>query len=400
MKTNHLSIANIFIASLILIATSLLQACSSDEPTPDPEPSRTVIVYMAANNNLGSQRYDRLDLDEMRSAASQIPDNSHLVVYHAARHKDPALIEITKDGDVTLKTYDGGYSDGLTLTPSRMKEVFSDVESLAKADSYALVLWSHGTGWVETSDSRSASPLAEAPAATPMPLSFGDDGGTEMKITSLAQALEGRRFDFIYFDCCLMGSIEVAYELKDAAPVIVASPTELQVYGMPYQMNVPEFFATEPDMVKAATNTFTYYANGVNGMSPYCTMSVVETAHLKELADATVAIMRTGALAGPEYTPVRFYGFYRNSFVDMAHYISSLPDVDPALVSAWKAAYDKAVVYKAATPTYGKYDLTGFGGLSCAMLSAPSDASYMGYDNHAWYRDVVSLNPSLTPAAY
>ena len=46
MKTNHLSIANIFIASLILIATSLLQACSSDEPTPDPVPSRTVIVYI------------------------------------------------------------------------------------------------------------------------------------------------------------------------------------------------------------------------------------------------------------------------------------------------------------------------------------------------------------------
>lgn len=63
MKTNHLSIANIFIASLILIATSLLQACSSDEPTPDPVPSRTVIVYMAANNNLGSQRYD---LPQMR----------------------------------------------------------------------------------------------------------------------------------------------------------------------------------------------------------------------------------------------------------------------------------------------------------------------------------------------
>ena len=37
--------------------------------TPGSEPS-TVIVYMAANNNLGSQRYDRLDLDEMRSATS------------------------------------------------------------------------------------------------------------------------------------------------------------------------------------------------------------------------------------------------------------------------------------------------------------------------------------------
>lgn len=394
----RIHLTNILTSLLAVISAAVMPSCSgSDEPTPEPEPDaidRTILVYMVADNNLGSYYHvDDDNIAQMEAAARAGHLNGgNLVVYHDGASSAPELRVITPEQTIVIKSYSENES---SLSVSRMQQVVEDVRTLFPATQRGLVMWSHGTGWLDDAASRT----------TASTYSFGQDdnssaGRTTMKITTLAQALDGEDFDFIYFDCCLMGSIEVAYELKDAAPVIVASPTELQVYGMPYQMNVPEFFATEPDMVKAATNTFTYYANGVNGMSPYCTMSVVETAHLKELADATAAIMRTGALAGPGYTPVRFYGFYRNSFVDMAHYISSLPDVDPALVSAWKAAYDKAVVYKAATPTYGKYDLTGFGGLSCAMLSAPSDASYMGYDNHAWYRDVVSLNPSLTPAAY
>ena len=139
-----------------------------------------------------------------------------------------------------------------------MKEVFSDVESLAQADSYALVLWSHGTGWVgPPTPVRLAS--CRGTGSHSHALSFGDDGGTEMKITSLAQALEGRRFDFIYFDCCLMGSIEGGLRTQGRRPVGLTQ--RASGHGMPYRMNVPEFFAHWPDMVKAATNTFTYYAS-------------------------------------------------------------------------------------------------------------------------------------------
>lgn len=397
----YLSISKIFIAPLILMMALVATACSSDEPgdKPSGKPSRTVIVYMAANNNLGTRGYDRMDLEEMRAAATAgaIPEGSHLVVYHAGRQRSPELKEITATGDVSLKTYDGGYKSGLTLTPERMKEVFADVEQLAPADSYALVFWSHGTGWVETPDSRAASGIDSRTGIRP--LSFGDDSGIEMKVTSLAAGLEGRKFDFIYFDCCLMGSVEVMYELRNATPTIVASPTELQVYGMRYDRNVPVFFKEKPDMAEAARNTFDYYTNNTDGISAACTMVVVDTEALKGLADATRAIMATGALPDGSYRPIRFYSSYANAHVDMADYITALPGVDSQLIAAWRAAYDKAVTYKAATPTYGRYDLDGFGGLSCAMLSGPSDVSYMGYDNQAWWADVVSHNPALTATA-
>ncbi len=395
----------------MLVIAMVASSCSKDEPQPDPVPTRTVIVYMAANCNLGTMGYDRLDLEEMRTAAPSIPEGSHLVVYHAGRNKAPELKEITAAADVSHKVYDGGYRNGLTLTPERMRGVFADGKALAPAVSYGLVFWSHGTGWVETSESRSSAPsvsdgmsrsgseeMFTVPDQQISTFSFGNDYGTEMKITSLAEALSGQRFDFIYFDCCLMGSVEVAYELRNVTPTIVASPTELQIFGMRYDLNIPEFFKPEPDMKEAARNTFNYYAQGIDGRDPSCSMVVIETEHLPALAAATRDIMATGAMPDAGYRPARFYGYYRNSFVDMTDYITSLPGVSPSLISAWREAYNKAVVYKAATPTYFDYDLSRFGGLTCAMLTAPGDESYMGYYNQAWYKDVVSKNPSLAPA--
>lgn len=394
MNITDTFIRKIFIAPLLLVLAVIASSCGhSDEPeAPDAGPSRTVIVYMVANNNLGTRGYDRMDIEEMQAAATAgaIPEGSHLVVYHAARQKQPVLKEVTAEGISSLKTYDGDYREGLSLTPERMRMVLDDVAELAPADSYALILWSHGTGWVETADSHSVTATP-----SPAPLSFGDDYGAEMKVTTLAGALEGRSFDFIYFDACLMGSVEVAYELRHAAPWIVGSPTELQVYGMPYQSNVPLFFEETPDLTGAARNTYEYYANGTDGMVPAASMVVIDTRALDDLAVATRDIMATGALPVEGYRPVQFYGQFNNAMVDMTDYITHLVGPSADQYSRWHTAYDKAVVYKAATPFYGRYDLAGFNGMGCALMASTADTQRYGYRNQAWWADVVSHNPSL-----
>lgn len=395
----NMNIRTIFgLMAVMMLAALTLSGCKHhDEPEPQRPATRTVLVYMAANNNLGSNGLDALDIKEMEAAvkAGAVPEGSHLVVYHAPYRKQHQLIEVTPSGTVTLKSYEGSVTAGTSLTVDRMREVLADVETLAGADTYGLVLWSHGTGWVETSTSRGGNAVSRMPSADSpsmiQPLSFGDDNGYEMKITSIASALSGRRFDFIYFDCCLMGGIEVCYEMRDFAPVIVASPLELQTEGMPYDKNVPVFFEENPDLVKAATNTYNHYRNVSNGIA----MVVVDTEALDGLAAATRDIMTTGVLPSDDYVPVKFWNNRRYAFVDMTHYITSLPGVSPSLFTAWQAAYDKAVIYKAATPTCYGYDLTYFGGLACAYLAKPSDADKWGYSNQAWWKDVMSHNPSL-----
>ena len=56
-----------------------------------------------------------------------------------------------------------------------------------------------------------------------------------MELADFASALplpNHRKWDFILFEGCYMGSVEVAYELKDKTEAIIASPTEIVSPGM------------------------------------------------------------------------------------------------------------------------------------------------------------------------
>lgn len=377
---------------LILLAAVVMTACSSgDEPDPVEEPSRTVLVYMAADNSLGSSfNSDTQNLSQMDKAvaAGALGKNGRLLVYHDGASTAPELLEITPKGRLTLISYSESES---SMSEGRMRQVISDMKATAPADSYGLVLWSHGTGWIESSASRSAD-LEAAPQ------SFGQDlhpSNTEMKVTTLASVLRGGEFEFIYFDCCFMATVEVAYELRDATPWIIASATELPVEGMPYTVNIPAMFETELDLKQIAKNTLDYYLSG-KASYEYCTISLISTTALPELASATRAIMATGAVAPASYKGMPFFrsGGANSHTYDMGDYITSLP-VEQGLISAWQKAYEKAVPYYGATPVSYGLDMSGFTGLGCYIVRTAADASLLGYRNQSWWKDVVSQNPSL-----
>ena len=90
------------------------------------------------------------------------------------------------------------------------------------------------------------------------PLAFGFDKGQKMNLTTLARTLQGQNFGFVYFDCCYMGSVEVAYELRHAMPS----------NGMPYNRNIRCFFAPEADLLTAARNTFELYDGEFGATAP------------------------------------------------------------------------------------------------------------------------------------
>ena len=222
-----------------------------DEPAPTPPATaeRTLLVYMVANNDLGQRGYDDADITEMRAAArSGGLGKGRLLLMHQSSKGRSVLKEINTKGNIdTLLIYDDAEP---TVSIARMTRVFDDMKRLAPAETYGLVLWSHGSGWLEDGW---ADPDAGKKRA------FGLDGTRSMNITSLAQALQGRGFDYVYFDCCHMASVEVAYELRNATDYIVGSVTELPNYGMPYDANIPLLLKREPDLKGAAANTFNLY---------------------------------------------------------------------------------------------------------------------------------------------
>lgn len=380
------------IVALATAVTMTLSSCggSGDDPKPvDPDAvSRTVLVYMAANNNLGSEGYDALDLDEMDLA---VKENSlhggRLLVFHAPYRSEQKLLEITPEGRKELKTYDRSQT---SVSAERMSEVLSDIKRLAPAEDYGLVFWSHGSGWIESINSRSGELST---------LDWGLDGSRWMKVTTLADVIKksGTNPSFIYFDACLMGTIEVVYQLRDCTKEIIASGTELQVTGMRYDLNIPVFFAKNRDLTQAAKNTFNHY-NSLQPPYNACAISYIVTSALPELATATRNIMVTGATVPSNYKPVPYSldmnGYY---IYDLPHYMKAM-NASAGVITAWEGAFKKAVPYFAHTEKYGSLDISGYRGLGTYIITKPSDINKSGYTNYDWWADVVSKNPTLNPA--
>ncbi len=386
--------------SYLYIALSFAFAgCKSDHGGDEPEPQltglRTVLVYQVANNNLGAAGYDRLDIAEMRKGAEagDIPEGSNLLVYNAGYKRDPVLLNITPEGIDTLKVYP---TNVYSIESKRMLEVFDDAQNLVPATKeFGLVLWSHGTGWLQDGI---ADEMDNA-----HPLSFGAESGRKMNISTLANVLEkGPALSFLYFDCCYMASVETLYQLRNVAPEIAGSCTELLVYGMPYDRNIQYFFADKPNLTEAAKSTFDLY-DSQSGMDRTCTMSVVRTKNLDKLAKATEAIFSRADGTLPEsFTPQRFMDQHTSncSYFDFAQYVEALCVSDDGserftgaagLLDNFRKALDETVIYKASTPRlWDAVELKYHSGLSTYILRDKSYISNNNYNTLDWYSDVAS----------
>ncbi len=378
------------ILSLITIFCCILfSSCHKKHDEPGKEDDaihRTVLVYMVADNTLGDAYCDNSDLQEMLAAAKADKLNGgRLLVYHnrpgTGFGKAPQLLEITKEGSVVIKEYPNDPAI-YSVDPARIKEVIADTKKLAPAKDYGLVLWSHADGWLEHEGDYSSR-------------SFGDDRKKHITLPGLAKALEKNYFSFIYFDCCLMGNIEVAYELRRLTPVIVASPTELPIDGMPYDENVECFFANgEPNMLNAAYNTYKHYANG--NRDPYCQMVVINTDQLDALASASRSIL---AKVNTYPTDDEISGIQKYSIdarcwsYDMKQYFELISGKG-STYPAWESAFNSTIAAAHSTPL-GIWNLKihTYNGLGSFIISSPSDITYRGYNNCAWYKDVVSASP-------
>lgn len=373
------------ILTLLPILALWLTGCGHDSPSPSS--GRALLVYMEANNNLTP--YALRDINEMKQGMRG-NSSGRLIVYLHQPSESPRLIEILSDGsERTLRTYS---SDISSVTIQRMSQVMDDFHSLTSGSaSHALVLWSHGTGWLADDGSIVDPDLdPEERSDRLAPLSFGWDGlthPTKMRIPALAQALSGHSLDFIYFDCCHMATVETVYELRHMAPYIVASPTELGNDGMPYDKNIPLLLSDTPKLAEAATNTYQYYDNP---LMYGCAITLISTDGLEKLASATRKVLSLPSPSG--YTPIPYFrsAIIPTGIFDMRHYIHALTADRPDLQREWDAAYGKVIKLFLTTPTVYLLDASQFSGLGTNILTPSHPATEYGYDETAWYRDVVA----------
>ena len=261
-----------------LIALSVILSigftnCSKNE-IPESRTTRTILVYMMANNSLNSFASKNIE-SMIKGATGRNLNGGNLIVYYAPVGSNPELLQIREENGIVRKFHLKDYEKQNSADPDVMKNVIGEVISQYPADSYGLVLWSHGTAWLPSDYQNKLK-------------AFGQDGNNWMEIDGLAKGLPDNVFDFILFDACYMASVECVYELRNKAEYILASPTETLADGWPYAEMMPLLFATNLQLEKVGKTFYNYY---LNDSYSYATVSLTKTSGLDDLKNAVRDIL-------------------------------------------------------------------------------------------------------------
>lgn len=354
--------------SLFLPLLTLLLCLAACERyvAPDPTVRRTVLIYMEARNNLAADAYD--DIAEMKRAS--IPADCRLLIYLSTQGVAPKLFEIVNGREVPLKIYPEETS---AVDPAQLRSVIASTQELAPAREYGLILWSHSSGWQQ-------SPVKVR--------GFGLEYSYKQISTSdLADAVEGFNLDFIIFDTCYMGCIEVAYELRNAARFMVASVCEVPNEGMPYDATLPALM--KPNIKDALIETININ-HSINapanvGGCPV-TLSLIDLSRMDALAQA----VKDAPLPLPDdFIPQVFSVShpYRHLFFDFGQYYNAIGgDPDPIKAAIIHERHSLSI--------WGQLRLDHCSGLSIYLPQfAPGyDYNSHGYSSLEYYKFIHSTN--------
>lgn len=307
--------------------------CHSDNEV-ETKKGRAVMVYMAADNNLGSGGYDKADLREMMAGSKDLAPYNKLYAFCDFNRSStpPFIVEFVNGDTIRRVTFD---ASAQSSDPSVLHQSISwMVANAGNVLDYGLVLWGHSTGW-EFRQSNAAS------------RAYGADYDTNgytwwMNIPSMAQALNGLpHLRFIFADCCVFQCVETAYELRHATDYIIGSPAEIPNDGAPYDMVVPALFAHGDRFYESIVDNYFQQKSGGYDLP----LSVIKTSELEQLAAVTHATMQKFMpTEGYVQADTLVYYFDRNMY-DMNDFIRSHAEED--VYQTWKTYFfDKAVVYK------------------------------------------------------
>lgn len=376
------------------IAFGLLLLCSCDRTEPEfPEGGRTVLIYMAADNSL--DRYSVTNIDHIVEGLKD-KEECRVVIYVDRRYDVPHLLEIQGGANPVIDTVKV-YAEENSASPETLRRVLGEMRERYPSESYGLILWSHGMGWLPENYNFPSGQMMRKEWDLGIPTKwFGQDmnrGGSSetneyMEIGQLAEALAGH-FDFILFDACFMSSVEVLYELRDKADYFIVSPAEIVADGFPYKQIMPYLFGGEADFRQVCREYFEYY-NRLSS-SNYANSATVSLVKAEEL-DALAEIAREIAGECKGNLTVWRYPLSTSSlpdvFYDLGEYIKAIGTEEQQ--KQFQYQLEKTVVFKQATSQFfGKpLPIEQFSGLSVYIPQSRWQSMNEVYSHLSWYQTV------------
>ena len=423
---------NILKVILGLAAMVTLMACEPFwcKPTEPETYNRVMLLYSAGYNNLSS--YLKGDIEELKRGAlpSSLDENVVLVYSHFPTGgyntpSSPTLVRLTstKENKVKADTVVIFPDNSISASAEQVENVLLYIQEKFPADSYGMIFSSHATGYLPAgyyqnpdNDSNviewSAKPgrqLTAVPYAEPeydpslpMVKSIGQDQvGTsgayvsyEININDFADAIP-MKLDYLLFDACLMGGIEVAYELQRKVDKVGFSQTEVLADGFCYESLTSHLLGGEtPDLVSVCSDYFNQY-EVQSGVYQSATISLIDCSQLSPLARVCGELFTkySDAIAVLDHNQVqRFYRMGKHWFYDLESILLNAGINDNELAEL-HAALDKCVIYKAHTPKFmSDFKIHTFCGFSMYLPCQGSEKLNDFYKNLKWNKDTGLVN--------
>jgi hypothetical protein len=244
----------------------------------------TLLFYLAADN--AQEGYADATLSQLLAATKQAASPPQVIVL---------VDRLSEPGTEIFEVVDGE----MVAVESHPEEVTSDGAVLqafatlglqrATREKVAFVMKSEGLSWRGIGRDNTHAP--ESPD-TLMPC------GDLAQALVAAQAAAGVQIDLLVLEGSIMAFIEVVYELRDAAPLLLASQSKLQPDGIPWRLVIDDLDGA-PDMaaqelaIAIADDLLEYYSvkgnKGVPALDTstnFAAMTVFDTSQAAEAMQA------------------------------------------------------------------------------------------------------------------
>jgi len=399
--------------SILLLTLLVLVGCDDKNTYVEQiAPEQTLLMYFPwsgnSQGNTGLTSHFKTDISDMEEVLRyRQPDGCRVLVFMENRvgvALEGTLFELVGGDGNVARTIHKTYQQLDMTTAEGIATVLKDMQVVAPAPRYAMSIGCHGMAWIP-SEHLKAKQQAQPLLAQPREKEYweyegihqtrwfgGMDAEFQTEISTLAQAIDraGIKMEYILFDDCYMSSVEVAYELRNAADYLIGSTSEIMAEGFPY-FEMGACMLGDVDYEGICESFYQYYME--DGSMPCGTVAVTVCAELERLADVMKRInavstelpkaVREDLQVLDGYTPTRFY--------DMGDYVRHYC-ADEALLAEFESQLEKTVpaAYRRHTPTFysmtnGETDIETFSGITTSDPSVAKAVVGVREDT-AWWK--------------
>ncbi len=329
-------------------------------------PEWTILVFLNADNNLHFAGLD--DIKEMERLKSS--EKINIVVQFDGKDESDSKRLLVNGNSGTEVLEEMGEVDMGDWKNFRDFIIWGAGNYPAKK--YFVIVWNHGSGWKQ--DLYTSFEIKG--------ISYDDTSHNHISTTQLGRALKeaaqtlGKKIDIYGSDACLMGMIEVAWEIKDYTNIIIGSEETEPFDGWPYDDFLAPLLLNpkmdEYELAGILVNVYgASYDSGSQGQKDRITLSAVNSQNLNDFADGLTGLMQLLINYLPEERENilsaidQSQGFSYSSNKDIFHFIMNLQSAMSSHRDIYEASWYLSQFYGyVIMSSYSSSDFKGAFGLA------------------------------------